>query len=82
VRHNSFAIVGATLGSVSLFVSLLPLLGMLSWLLAPLGLATSTVGLAVGILRGAGRAGALLGIAASSLALALGLGWVLLVRMI
>jgi hypothetical protein len=82
VRHNNFAVVGATLGSVSLFISLLPLLGALSWLLAPLGLASSTVGLGVGLVRGAGRAGALLGIVASTTSLVLGLCWVQLVRML
>jgi hypothetical protein len=82
VRHNNFAVIGATIGTASLFISLLPVFGVLSWLLAPLGLVASTVGLGVGLFRGAGRAGALLGIAASSVSLALGLGWLLLVRML
>ena len=80
VRHNGFAVVGATLGSAALAVSLLPLLGMVSWILAPAGMVLSAVGLLLGFVRHAGRMGALLGIATSSIALAICLAWVLLAQ--
>lgn len=75
VQRNNAAVVGATLGSVSLFLSLLPLIGIVAWLLAPIGLLTSTVGLFVGMARKVGRVGALWGMATSGLALGICLAW-------
>ncbi len=75
VMRNNAAVVGATLGSVSLFLSLIPLVGIVAWLLAPIGLVTSAVGLLVGMTRRVGRVGALWGIATSSLALVICLAW-------
>ena len=51
VMRNNAAVVGATLGSVSLFLSLIPLIGIVAWVLAPLGLLSSGIGL-----RGGGHA--------------------------
>lgn len=75
VMRNNAAVVGATLGSVSLFLSLLPLIGIVAWLLAPIGMLTSTIGLFVGMTRKVGRVGALWGMATSGLALAVCLAW-------
>jgi hypothetical protein len=79
VMRNNAAVVGATLGSVALFLSLLPVLGIVAWLIAPVGLLTSTVGLFVGMARRVGRVGALWGMATSGLALAICLAWTALV---
>jgi hypothetical protein len=79
VMRNNAAVVGATLGSVSLFLSLLPLIGIVAWVLAPIGLLTSTVGLFVGMTRKVGRVGALWGILSSGLALLVCLAWTALV---
>lgn len=75
VMRNNAAVVGATLGSVSLFLSLLPLIGIVAWVLAPIGLVTSTAGLFVGMSRKVGRVGALWGMATSGLALAVCFVW-------
>jgi len=78
VMRNNAAVVGATLGSVSLFLSLIPLIGIVAWLLAPIGLLTSTVGLVVGVSRQAGRVGAVFGLLASGAALVICFAWLAL----
>ncbi len=75
VMRNNAAVVGATLGSVALFLSLLPLVGIVAWVLAPIGLVTSAAGLFVGMTRRVGRVGALWGVATSALALIICLAW-------
>ena len=75
VMRNNAAVVGATLGSVALFLSLLPLIGIVAWVLAPIGLLTSTAGLLVGVSRRVGRVGALWGMLTSGLALAVCTAW-------
>ncbi len=75
VRRNNAAVIGATLGSTSLFLSLLPLIGVVAWLLAPIGLASSIAGLVVGSARRVGRVGALWGLVTSSLALLVCVIW-------
>jgi hypothetical protein len=82
IRTNNAAVVGATLGSVSLFLSVVPLFGILAWLLAPIGLASSAVGFAVGISRQAGRVGAIYGLISSGIALLICCAWVLLLMAI
>lgn len=78
IRSNNAAVVGATLGSVSLFLSVIPLFGLVAWVLAPIGLITSGVGLAVGVSRRAGRAGAVYGLISSGVALLICCAWLLL----
>ena len=70
VMRNNAAVIGATLGSVSLFLSLIPLIGIVAWVLAPIGLLSSGVGLLVGVSRKVGRVGALWGLLTSGVALA------------
>lgn len=79
VRSNNAAVVGATLGSVSLFLSLIPLLGLVAWVLAPVALLTSGVGLLVGVARKVGRVGAIWGLLTSGLALVVCFAWLALV---
>ena len=74
-RRNP-AVVGATLGSASLFLSLIPLIGLASLLLAPIGLLSSGVGLLLGLSRRVGRVGAVWGLMTSGLALVVCFGWV------
>lgn len=78
VGRNNCAVVGATVGSLALTISLLPLFGLISWLLAPLGLLISAVGLVVGLVRRTGRVGAIWGLGTSLAALVVCIGWVLL----
>jgi hypothetical protein len=75
VMRNNAAVVGATLGSVSLFLSLLPLIGIVAWVLAPIALLCSGVGLVVGVARKVGRVGALWGLLTGGLALLVCLAW-------
>ena len=56
----------------------LPLIGVVAWVLAPIGLLSSAVGLFVGMGRRVGRVGALWGLATSGLALLICLAWVAL----
>lgn len=76
VMRNNPAVVGATLGSASLFLSLIPLVGLVSLLLAPIGLVSSGVGLLLGLSRRVGRVGAVWGLMTSGLALVVCFGWV------
>lgn len=78
IQRNDAAVVGATLGSLALFMSVLPLIGILAWVIAPIGLVSSALGVAVGSVRRVGRVGAWWGLLTSSLALAICVGWVLL----
>jgi hypothetical protein len=73
--RNNAAVVGATLGSVSLFLALLPLIGIVAWVLAPIGLLSSAAGLLVGFSRKVGRVGAMWGLLTSGLALLVCLAW-------
>jgi hypothetical protein len=75
VMHNNAAVIGATLGSVSLFLSLIPIIGIVAWVLAPIGLLTSGIGLTVGMSRRAGRVGAIWGLLTSGAALLVCLAW-------
>ena len=75
IMRNNAAVIGATLGSVTLFLSLIPLIGIVAWILAPLGLLTSSIGLVVGMSRKVGRAGALWGLLTSGAALLVCLAW-------
>jgi uncharacterized membrane protein len=79
VMRNNAAVVGATLGSVSLFLSLLPIIGIVAWLLAPIALLTSTAGLVVGMVRRVGRVGAIWGLLTSGMALVVCVAWLALV---
>ena len=79
VMRNNAAVVGATLGSVSLFLSLIPLLGIVAWVLAPIGLLSSGIGLLVGMSRRVGRVGALWGLLTSGVALLICIAWLALV---
>lgn len=79
IRRNDAAVVGATLGSLALFMSLLPLIGILAWVIAPVGMLASGVGLLVGARRHVGRAGAWWGLLTSALALGVCVAWVGLV---
>jgi hypothetical protein len=78
VMRNNAAVVGATLGSVALFLSVIPLIGIVAWVLAPLGLLTSGAGLMVGISRQAGRVGAVYGLVTSGVALIICFAWLAL----
>jgi hypothetical protein len=78
VMRNNAAVVGATLGSVALFLSVIPLIGIVAWVFAPLGLLTSSVGLVIGISRQAGRVGAVFGLLTSGLALLICIAWLAL----
>jgi hypothetical protein len=78
VMSNNAAVIGATLGSVSLFLSLLPLIGIVAWVLAPIGLLSSGIGLLVGASRKAGRVGALWGLLTSGVALLVCMAWLAL----
>jgi hypothetical protein len=75
VMRNNAAVVGATLGSVSLFLSLIPLIGIVAWVLAPIGLLSSGVGMLVGVSRKVGRVGALWGLLTSAVALLVCIAW-------
>lgn len=75
IMRNNAAVVGATLGSVSLFLALIPLIGVVAWVLAPIGLMSSVVGLVVGASRKVGRVGALWGLLTSGAALLVCLAW-------
>jgi hypothetical protein len=75
VMRNNAAVVGATLGSVSLFLALLPLIGIVAWVLAPIALVSSGVGLVVGMHRRVGRVGALWGLMTGGLALVVCMAW-------
>jgi hypothetical protein len=77
--RNNAAVIGATLGSVSLFLALLPLIGIVSWLLAPIGLVSSGIGLFVGMARKVGRVGAVWGLLTSGLALLVCMAWTALI---
>jgi hypothetical protein len=79
IMRNNAAVIGATLGSVSLFLSLIPLIGIVAWVLAPIGLLSSGVGLLVGVSRKVGRVGALWGLLTSGGALVVCLAWAALV---
>jgi hypothetical protein len=79
VMRNNAAVIGATLGSVSLFVSLIPLIGIIAWVLAPIGLLTSGIGLLVGISRRVGRVAAVWGLLSSGAALLVCLAWAALI---
>jgi hypothetical protein len=79
VMRNNAAVVGATLGSVSLFLALLPVIGIVAWVLAPIALVSSGVGLLVGLRRRVGRVGALWGLLTGGLALVVCLAWAALV---
>ncbi len=76
IGRNDAAVVGATLGSLGLFMSLLPVIGILAWVIAPAGLLSSGVGLLVGARRHVGRAGAWWGLTTSALALGICMAWV------
>jgi hypothetical protein len=78
IMRNNAAVVGATLGSVSLFLALIPLVGVVAWVLAPIGLMSSVLGLVVGASRKVGRVGALWGVLTSGAALLVCLAWVAL----
>jgi hypothetical protein len=78
VMRNNAAVIGATLGSVSLFLSLLPLIGIVAWVLAPIGLLSSGIGLLVGASRKVGRVGALWGLLTSGVALLVCMAWLAL----
>jgi hypothetical protein len=78
VMRNNAAVIGATLGSVSLFLSLIPLIGTVAWVLAPIGLLSSTVGLLVGASRKVGRVGALWGLLTSGSAVLVCMAWMAL----
>jgi len=75
IMRNNAAVIGATLGSVTLFLSLIPLIGIVAWILAPIGLVVSGIGLLVGMSRKVGRAGALWGLLTSGAALLVCLAW-------
>lgn len=75
VMRNNAAVIGATLGSVSMFLSLIPLIGIVAWVLAPIGLLTSGIGLLVGTSRKVGRVGALWGLLTSGVALLVCMAW-------
>lgn len=75
VMRNNPAVVGATLGSVALFLSLIPLLGLVSLILAPIGLLSSGIGLLLGVSRKVGRVGAIWGVMTSGLALLVCMAW-------
>jgi hypothetical protein len=77
--RNNAAVIGATLGSVSLFLSLLPFIGIVAWVLAPIGLLSSGIGLLVGASRKVGRVGALWGLLTSGVALLVCMAWLALV---
>jgi hypothetical protein len=79
VMRNNAAVVGATLGSVSLFLSLIPLIGIVAWIIAPVGLLSSGIGLLVGMSRKVGRVGAVWGLLTSGVALLVCLAWAALV---
>jgi hypothetical protein len=79
VMRNNAAVVGATLGSVSLFLALIPLIGIVAWVLAPIALLTSAAGLLVGIARRVGRVGAIWGLLTSGMALLVCVAWTALV---
>lgn len=79
VMRNNAAVVGATLGSVSLFVSLIPLIGIIAWVLAPIGLLSSGIGLLVGASRRVGRVAAVWGLLASGGALLVCMAWAALI---
>jgi hypothetical protein len=79
VMRNNAAVVGATLGSVSMFLSLIPLIGVVAWVLAPIGLLSSGIGLLVGMSRRVGRVGAIWGLLTSGLALLVCTAWVALI---
>ncbi len=76
IRQNTPAIVGATLGTLALGMSVLPLLGILAWVIAPVGLLCSVVGISLGAVRRVGRLGAWWGLLSSGLALAICVAWV------
>ncbi len=78
VMRNNAAVIGATLGSVSLFLSLIPLIGIVAWVLAPIGLLSSSIGLLVGASRKVGRVGALWGLLTSGVALLVCMAWMAL----
>jgi hypothetical protein len=82
VMRNNAAVIGATLGSVSLFLSMLPLIGIVAWVLAPLGLISSAIGLLVGMSRRVGRVGALWGLLTSGVALVVCMAWAALLLML
>jgi hypothetical protein len=75
VMRNNAAVIGATLGSVSLFLALIPLIGIVAWVLAPIGLVSSGIGLLVGLSRRVGRVGAMWGLMTSGVALLVCLAW-------
>jgi hypothetical protein len=79
VMRNNAAVVGATLGSVALFVSLIPLIGIIAWVLAPIGLLSSSIGLFVGASRRVGRVAAVWGLLASGGALLVCMAWAALI---
>jgi hypothetical protein len=79
VMRNNAAVVGATLGSVALFVSLIPLIGIIAWVLAPIGLVSSGMGLLVGASRRVGRVAAVWGLLASGGALLVCMAWAALI---
>ena len=79
IMRNNAAVIGATLGSVSLFLSLIPLIGIVAWVLAPIGLLSSGIGLLVGASRKVGRVGALWGLLTSGVALLVCIAWAALV---
>ncbi len=75
VMRNNAAVVGATLGSVALLMSVVPIIGILAWVIAPIGGVTSMVGLSAGISRRTGRFAATWGLLTSGAALAVCIAW-------
>jgi hypothetical protein len=79
VMRNNAAVIGATLGSVALFVSLIPLIGIIAWVLAPIGLLSSGIGGLVGASRRVGRVAAVWGLLTSAGALFVCMAWAALI---
>jgi hypothetical protein len=77
--RNNAAVIGATLGSVALVVSLIPLIGIIAWVLAPMGLLSSGIGVLVGASRRVGRVAAVWGLLSSGGALLVCMAWVALI---
>lgn len=75
VMRNNAAVVGATLGSVALLMSFLPIIGILAWVIAPIGGVSSMVGMSAGISRRTGRLAATWGLLTSGAALAVCMAW-------
>ena len=72
-QSNGMATASLVLGIIALIMAFIPLIGMISWLLAPLGLILGIIALVTG--KGTGKVQAIVGLVLCAVALIVCFGW-------